>query len=135
MKSHPKRKPEGEKSILTHWSNRHTRMCSVTSVVSNSLQPWGLRPARLLSPEGLPVSTTGLGCHALLQESFPTQGWNPHFLHYRWILYQLSYQTSPNLHIQPVPPLSFVYMIQWIFPQKSIYIIYIKIYNIDHCIL
>ena len=36
-----------------------------------------------------------VGCHALLQGIFPTQGWNPGLLHCRQILYQLSHQGSP----------------------------------------
>ena len=39
---------------------------------------------------------TGVGCHALLQGIFPTQGLNPGLLHSRWILYHLSHQGSPN---------------------------------------
>ena len=35
---------------------------------------------------------TGVGCHALLQGIFPTQGSNHGLLHCRWILYGLSYQ-------------------------------------------
>ena len=38
---------------------------------------------------------SGVGCHALLQEIFPTQGWNPGLLHCRWILYHLSHWRSP----------------------------------------
>ena len=38
---------------------------------------------------------TGVGCHALLQGIFPTQGSNPGLLHCRCILYHLSYQGSP----------------------------------------
>ena len=34
---------------------------------------------------------TGVGCHALLQGIFPTQGLNPGLLHHRQILYQLGY--------------------------------------------
>ena len=30
---------------------------------------------------------TGVGCHALLREIFPTQGSNPRILHCRWILH------------------------------------------------
>ena len=40
--------------------------------------------------ENSPGKNTGVGCHALLQGIFPTQGLNPRllwFLHYRWILY------------------------------------------------
>ena len=39
---------------------------------------------------------TGVGSCSLLQEIFPTQGWNPGLRHCRQILYQLSHQGSPN---------------------------------------
>ena len=35
-----------------------------------------------------------MGCHFLLQEIFPTQESNRGLLHYRQILYQLSYEGS-----------------------------------------
>ena len=38
----------------------------------------------------------GMGCHALLQGIFPTQGLNPGLLHCRRILYPLSHQGSPG---------------------------------------
>ena len=44
-----------------------------------------------------PGENTGLGCHALLQEIFPSQGSNPGLLQYRWILYHLSHQESPRI--------------------------------------
>ena len=34
-----------------------------------------------------PDKNTGVGCHALLQGIFPTQGSNPCLLHCKWILY------------------------------------------------
>ena len=37
-----------------------------------------------------------VGSCSLLQRMFPTEGSNPGLLHGRWILYQLSYQESPN---------------------------------------
>ena len=40
---------------------------------------------------------TGVGCHALLQGIFPTQGLNPGIPHCRWILYHLIHQGSPSL--------------------------------------
>ena len=43
-----------------------------------------------------PGKNTGLGCHALLQGSFPTQALNPGLLHCRQILYHLSHQGSPR---------------------------------------
>ena len=36
----------------------------------------GLQPARLLCPQSSPGKNTGVGCHALLQGIFPTQGVN-----------------------------------------------------------
>ena len=44
-----------------------------------------------------PGKNTGVGCHALLHGIFTTQGSNPGLLHYRWILYCLSYQGSPRI--------------------------------------
>ena len=43
-----------------------------TSVMSNSLQPYELQPARLLCPWDSPGKNTGVGCHVLLQGNFPT---------------------------------------------------------------
>ena len=53
-------------------------MCArqVTSVVSDSLQPYGPYPARLLCPWDSPGKNAGVGCHALFQGIFPTQGSN-----------------------------------------------------------
>ena len=53
----------------------------VTLVASDSLRPHGLESARLLGPWSYPGKNTGVGCHALLQGIFPTQGSNPHLLH------------------------------------------------------
>ena len=39
-----------------------------------------------------PGKNTGVGCHALLQGIFPTQGLNPSLKHCRQILYHLSHQ-------------------------------------------
>ena len=51
----------------------------------------GILQARILQ--------ASMGSHSLLQGIFLTQGWNPGLLHCRWILYQLSYQGSPNKYI------------------------------------
>ena len=45
--------------------------------MSNSLQLYGLQPTRLLCPWDSPGKNTGVGCHALLQGIFLTQGSNP----------------------------------------------------------
>ena len=93
--------------------------------VSDSLQPCGLKPSRLLCPwgfsrqeywSGLPCLPPGdlskpgieprsptlqvdsllLGSLSLLQVIFPTQESNWGLLHCRRILYQLSYEGSPH---------------------------------------
>ena len=43
-----------------------------------------------------PGKITGVGCHALLQGIFPTQGSNTGLLHCRQVLYRLSQQESPT---------------------------------------
>ena len=50
------------------------------SVVSDSLQPYGLLPTKLLRPWDSQGKNPGVGCHALLQGLFPTQGWTLHLL-------------------------------------------------------
>ena len=42
-------------------------MSDSCSVVSASLRPHGLQPARLLHPRNSPGKNTGMGCHFLLQ--------------------------------------------------------------------
>ena len=69
-------------------------MCFSCSVVSNSLQPHGLQPTRLLCPWNSPSKNTEVGSHFLLQGIFLTQGSNMGLLHCRQILYCLSYQAS-----------------------------------------
>ena len=68
--------------------------------MSDSLRPHGLQPTRLLRPWDFPGKGTGVGCHSLLQEIFPTQGLNLGLLHCRQTLYHLSHQGSPNLKFQ-----------------------------------
>ena len=79
------RDPSGSGKALRILGRHPCPLGAVTSghcslVVSDSLQPHGLYLARLLSPWNFPGKNTGLGCHFLLQEIFPTQGSNPHLL-------------------------------------------------------
>ena len=50
------------------------------SVISDSLQAQGLKPARLFCPWNFPDKNTGAGCHFLLQGTFLTQWLNPRLL-------------------------------------------------------
>ena len=60
------------------------------SVVSNSCSP----PGSSVHGDS-PAKNTGVGCHALLQGIFPTQGSNPGLPHCRQIPYHLSPQGYP----------------------------------------
>ena len=64
-------------------------------VVSDSLQPMDCSLPGSSVHGDSPGKNTGMGCHALLQGTFPPQGSNQSLLHCRQILYQLSYQGSP----------------------------------------
>ena len=48
------------------------------SVMPYSLWPHGLQPARLHCPWDYPGKNSGVGCHFLLQRTFPTQGRSLH---------------------------------------------------------
>ena len=60
-------------------------------------RPYGSQPIRLLCPWNSPGKNSGVGCHALLQGIFPTQGSNTGLLHCRQILYCLSHPGSPRI--------------------------------------
>ena len=51
----------------------------------------------IYSPWNFPGQNIGVGSLSLLQGIFPTQGWNPGFLHCRRILYHLSHKVSPRI--------------------------------------
>ena len=78
------------------------------SFVSDSVGPHGLQPARLLRPWGVSGKDTGVGCHALLQGTFLTQGSNLHFL------YLLPWQVDslPLSHLGS--PMLIVKCIKWL---------------------
>ena len=70
----------------------------VCSVVSDSLQPHGLQPARLLCLRNFSGKNTGVGCHFLLQGIFPTQGSNPCLLQRQVNSLLQSHLGSPKSH-------------------------------------
>ena len=79
------------------------------SVMSDSLWPHGLQPARLFCPWNSPDKTTAVGIYSLLQGIFQTQGLNLGLLHCRQILYRLSHQgnsvythTHTHTHTHPI---------------------------------
>ena len=73
-------------------------MLLVYSVVSFSVVSNSLQPARLLCPWTSLGKNIGVGCHALLQEIFSTQGLNLGLPNCRQNLYRLSHQGSPRIY-------------------------------------
>ena len=67
---------DGKKKKKKGCVDPHTQL----PVLSNSLQPRGLRPARLLRPWDSPGKSTGVVCHALPQGIFLTRGSNSSLL-------------------------------------------------------
>ena len=65
------------------------------TTLCDSMDLW---PARLLCPGDSPGKNIGVGCHALLQGIFLTQGSNTGLPRCRRILYHLSHQGSPNYY-------------------------------------
>ena len=82
-----------------HKNNEHFNgvLCLVTQSCLT-----GLQPARLFHPVDSPGQNTGVCCHVLFQDIFPTQGLNLGLPHCRWILYLLSYQGSPVISINKI---------------------------------
>ena len=68
-------------SLVAQWLS-HVWLCS----------PMDCNPPGSSVHGGSPGQNTGMGCHALLQGIFPTQGLNSGLLHCRQILYSLSHQ-------------------------------------------
>ena len=58
--------------------------------------PWTVAH-QVLCPWDFPGKSTGVDCHFLLQEIFPTQGSNPGLPHCRQTLYCLSHQEKGNI--------------------------------------
>ena len=72
-------------------------LCLVSQSCLILCNPMGCSPPGSSVHGDLPGKNTGLGCHALIQEVFPTQGLNPGLPCCRWILYHLSHQGSPRI--------------------------------------
>ena len=74
-------------SGVSVWSCSHVQLCDPVDCSPPGSSVHGDSPGK----------STGVGCHALLQGVFPTQGLNPDLPHCRQILYRLSHQGSPRI--------------------------------------
>ena len=91
------------RQIAYHWTTWKALLiayvlCAVLScsVVSDSLRPHGLLLGSSVHGDS-PGKNTGVGCHALFQRLFPTQGSNPGLLRCEWFLYCLNHQKNPRI--------------------------------------
>ena len=62
-------------------------LCLVTQECPTLCDPMDCSPLASSLHGDSPGKNTGVGCHALLQGTFPTQGWNAGLPHCRRILY------------------------------------------------
>ena len=79
------------------WYHLHIWMYLVTQSCLTLCNPMNYSLPGSSVHEDSPGKNTGVGCLALLQGIFPTQGSNPGLLHCRRILYHLSHQGSPRI--------------------------------------
>ena len=91
--------------------------------MTDSLQPHGLQLARLLCPWDFPGKNTGVGCHFLLQGTFPIQVSNPHLL---CLLHWLFTTGPPGRPFREIPPLKRVVSLERkaVFSGLSLYLLY-----------
>ena len=68
--------------------------CYIASVVSTLSDPGDCSPPGSSVQGILQARVLRVGCHALLQGIFPSQGLNLGLLHFRQILYYLNHQGS-----------------------------------------
>ena len=82
-------------------SRNHSVKVKVAQSRPTLCDPMDCTPPRLLCPSNSSGQNTGVSSCSLPQGIFPTQGSNPGLPHCRRILYQQSYQGSPNI-IYPI---------------------------------
>ena len=90
-------RPMQARMLVTDWHMLPCVPCLVTQLCLTLCDPMDCSPPGSSVHGDSPGKDTGVGCHALIQGIFPTQGLNPGLLPCRWILYQLSHQGS--LHV------------------------------------
>ena len=86
--------------VATVWRkpscSREECVVSLLSHARLSVTPWTVALQVSLSIEILQARISGVGCHTLLQEFFPTQRSNPGVLHCRWIFLQTESPGKPK---------------------------------------
>ena len=75
----------------------HAVLCLVAQSCLTLCDPMDCSPPGSSAHGDSPGKNTGVGCHALLQGIFSTQGSNPCLLPFRQILYCLNHQGRPRI--------------------------------------
>ena len=117
----PQAESESCSVVSDSWHPTHGLYSTVNGILQARILQWvafpspgdlpkaGIEPrSPSLQEDSLPAEplgkpkNTGVGSLSLLQQIFPTQEPNRGLLHCRWILYQMSYQGSPNFPIKMI---------------------------------
>ena len=85
-------------------------LCLVTQSCPSLCDPMDYSPTGSFVLGNSSGKNTDVGCHALLQGIFPTQGLNPGLLHCRWIIYHLSHREAQNWRFSSVQSHSCVWL-------------------------
>ena len=86
------------KPLHTKWKDwNYPVLCLVAQSCPTLCDPTDCSPPGSSVHEILQARILGVGCHALLQGIFQTQGSNPCLPHCKRILYSLSHQVSPRI--------------------------------------
>ena len=80
---HVKSSSSGRSYIILNAKRNKLKVCLVTQLCLTHHDPMDCRPPGSSVHGDSPGKNTGVGCHALLQGIFPTQGSNPGLLHCR----------------------------------------------------
>ena len=83
--------------VLKYFTCMYHQRCVLCCAVSDSFDPMDCSPPGSSVQGDSPGKNTGVGCHALLQGFFPTQGSNPSLLHCRQIFSHLNHQGSTRI--------------------------------------
>ena len=102
-----------DKQNAVHYTMEYCR-CLVAKSSSILLQPLGLWPARLFCPWDFPGKNTGVGCHFLLQGTFPTQGLNPCLLQMAGRFFTAEPPGKPTMEYYSTLKRSEAHALRWI---------------------
>ena len=99
--------PKDKGTQEERWYHKeHAVLCLAAQPCPTLCDPMNCSPPGTSVHGDSPGKKTEVGCHALLQGIFPTQGSNPGLPHCRQILHWLSHQGSPGILEWVVYPFS-----------------------------